>query len=266
VLRQGLGDSQMPRFTKLTDKQIAALVDYVIYLSMRGELERSLLFKGATDLDLEKERIFNPSPVESMTSEEKSANEDQLENANQLLTRIARRWLAADRFQAEIPRPSVPILGTESETNRNELVASVERGKALFLGEQGACAKCHGEKANGLGVQSPDYDDWTKEWTSKIGIKPTDETGVIPLMARGGLKPQPLKPRNITEGHFRGGREPEDLYRRIKYGIPYATMPEAAAVLTPDDIWHIVNYILSIANVPAESAGSPATKGQYVLP
>ena len=77
-------------------------------------------------------------------------------------------------------------------------------------------------------------------------------------MARGGLKPQPLKPRNIVAGHLRGGREPIDIYRRIRYGIPGATMPAAAMAasegapgLTQDDVWHLVNYVLSIAEVPS---------------
>ncbi len=57
VLRQGLADSPMPRFAHLNEQQIDALVDYVVYLAIRGEFERSVLLTGVNDLDLEKERI-----------------------------------------------------------------------------------------------------------------------------------------------------------------------------------------------------------------
>ena len=80
----------------------------------------------------------------------------------------------------------------------------------------------------------------------------------MPLMALGGMKPQPLKPRNIVEGKFRGGREPMDIYRRIRYGIVGSPMPAAAIIkssddkgITEEDIWHLVNYVLSIAEPEA---------------
>jgi hypothetical protein len=71
------------------------------------------------------------------------------------------------------------------------------------------------------------------------------------------MKPQPIKPRNIVEGHLRGGRDPIDIYRRLRYGIAGSPMPAANIVATRDepglveeDLWHLVNYVLSIAQVP----------------
>lgn len=257
VLRQGLADSPMPRFAHLSEQQIDALVDYVVYLAIRGEFERSVLLTGVNDLDLEKERIYNAEPQPQLTDEEKSAVESQLETASGLLGRIARKWTRAQEFDVEIERPSFPIVGTETEENKEQLVLSVEKGRQLFVGDVAACSKCHGLNADGKGIQAPDFDDWTKDWTTRIRLNPLDEKMIQPLMARGGLKPQPLKPRNLVEGHFRGGREPEDLYRRIKQGIPHAPMPAAAMAasegavgLTEDDVWHLVNYILSIAKKP----------------
>ena len=257
VLRQGLADSQMPRFANLNEKQIDALVDYVVYLAIRGEFERSVLLSGVNDLDLEKERIYNADPLSQLTDEQKGTVEEQLETASGLLGRIARKWTRSQEFEGEIERPAFPIFGTETEDNKAELVASIEKGKQLFIGDVATCAKCHGPNADGNGVQPPDFDDWTKDWTARIRLNPLAPQTLLPLMARGGLKPQPLKPRNLVEGHFRGGREPEDLYRRIKQGIPHAPMPAAAMAasegavgLTEDDVWHLVNYILSIAKKP----------------
>jgi mono/diheme cytochrome c family protein len=248
TLRVGLSGSQMPIFNKLSDQEIKALVDYVIFLSIRGEFERRLLQLAATEL--EGERLYNPGA-------EKSVVEDQLSNASDALTQIADRWVQSVDATEDFPRPDFPIFGSETEENKAELLASIEKGKTLFASETASCAKCHGVNADGKGNQLPDYDDWTKDWTSKVGLQPTDLQSLLPLMARGGLKPQPLRPRNIIEGHFRGGRTPEDLYRRIRYGIAGSPMPAAAVVqsreepgLMEDDLWHLVNYVLSIAKVP----------------
>ncbi len=48
----------MPLFDKLKDEQIDALVEYVVYLSIRGELERKMIQLGAVD-ELDPEQAFN---------------------------------------------------------------------------------------------------------------------------------------------------------------------------------------------------------------
>ena len=257
ILVQGLADSQMPKFTKLSEQQIESLVDYVIYLSIRGELERKLLYLAAYDLDLESARIYNASWKASSDEKEKSTYQEQVDAATEILTEIADAWKDAPDRVEEFAKPSFPIFGLETDENKSQLTDSIEKGQKLFVGDTAACAKCHGQAGKGDGPQAADYDDWTKDWTSKIGIQPTDAEKLLPLMARGGLKPQPLKPRNIVAGHLRGGRDPIDIYRRIRYGISGATMPAAAMAasegapgLTPDDVWHLVNYVLSIAEVP----------------
>jgi mono/diheme cytochrome c family protein len=248
TLRNGLSGSQMPVFNKLSDGEIQALVDYVVFLSLRGEFERRLIQLSATEW--EGERLYDPNA-------EKSVRDGQLSNATDTLTEIADRWVQSADAVEDFPRPSFPLVGTQTDENKEELLSSIEKGKALFVSEIASCSKCHGVNADGKGNQLPDYDDWTKDWTSKIGIQPTDSQSLLPLMARGGMKPLPLKPRSIVEGHFRGGRTPEDLYRRIRYGIAGSPMPAAAVVesreepgLVDDDLWHLVNYLLSIAKVP----------------
>lgn len=260
TLRVGLSGSQMPLFNKLSDEEIKALVDYVIFLSIRGEFERRLIQLSATELD--GQRIYDRTA-------EKSVLDDQVSTASDALTQIADRWVQSVDAVEEFPRPDFPIFGSETDENKAQLVASIEKGKSLFASEVASCAKCHGVNADGKGNQLPDYDDWTKDWTSKIGLQPTDLDALLPLMARGGLKPQPLKPRNIVEGHFRGGRTPEDLYRRIRYGIAGSPMPAAAVVqsreepgLLDEDLWHIVNYVLSIAQVPPPAMETKVVSSQ----
>ncbi len=263
-LKQGLTGTQMPLFNKLRDSQIDALVDYVIFLSIRGEFERRLMQSGLNDLDLDKERIYTRTLAETQSK----LHETEIEFATNVLTSIADAWIKAPDTVEEFELPDFPIVGHSTDGNPEALAQSIARGKELFVSQISACAKCHGPTGLGEGTQLPDYDDWTKDWTSKIGFDPTKVDDLLPLLARGGMKPQPLKPRNLVEGKFRGGREPMDLYRRIRYGIAGAPMPAAAlssnateAGLSSDDLWHIVNYILSIANPPEAlpDPGLPST-------
>ncbi len=253
ALRKGMSGSQMPLFNKLPDEKIDAIVDYVVFLSIRGEFERKLLFAAAYDLDLEKDRIYNVALKNIPEAEPKKVLQSELETATEILTGIVDAWVEAIDGVEEFEKPEFPMFGSETADNRAELLESVAKGRKLFLSEEAACAKCHGESARGDGKQLPDYDDWTKDWTSKIDLDPKRLDDLLPLMARGGMKPQPLVPRNIVEGKFRGGREPLDLYRRIRYGIVGAPMPAAAIIKSRDDkgireedIWHLVNYVLSI--------------------
>lgn len=266
-LRRGLAGSQMPLFDKLPDDKINALVDYVIFLSIRGEFERKLLYNAAYELDLATDRIFAAS-LKSMPDESsKKTLESQVESATEILTEIADLWIATPDSLEEFELPDFPLFGSENDENREQLTASIEKGKALFASEISACAKCHGANAMGEGTQQPDYDDWTKDWTSKIGINPTNDQELMPFMARGGMKPQALKPRNIVEGKLRGGREPIEIYRRIRYGIVGSPMPAATVVTSPEetglqeaDVWHLVNYVLSIAKPADDPFPAPTIK------
>jgi mono/diheme cytochrome c family protein len=230
ILRKGLSGTQMPIFDKLSDAEINALVDYVVFLSIRGEFERTMLQDAAM---------------------ENGGDEEEL------LTAIADRWVEANDAVEEFAPPAFPLVGSETPDTANQLAESIQKGKELFAGPVAACSQCHGEGGNGVGTKLPDYDDWTKEWTAKISLNPDNLDEIAPLMALGGMKPQHLKPRSIVEGHLRGGREPIDIYRRIRYGIAGTPMPAASLAasreetgLQPEDLWHLVNYVLSIAQVP----------------
>ena len=60
------------------------------------------------------------------------------------------------------------------------------------------------------------------------------------------LTPRTIPPRNLRHGIYRGGRRPLDLYYRIHAGINGAPMPAAKGTISPEDIWHIVNYVRSL--------------------
>ncbi len=265
VIRHGLTGTQMRAFNNLSAEQIDALVEYVVFLSIRGELERKLIQIGAQELDpdesfnpdvTKRERLYEAALKESTDEKAKKVFKSQVDQANDTLTEIADAWIAAeDRVRKPALPKDFPVAGVtpEAELDKAALVASIEKGRELFKSASGGCAKCHGESAKGDGQQLPDYDEWTKEWTKNINIDYNDYDELRPFFALGGLKPQPLLPRNLVEGKLRGGRDPYAVHHRIMQGIDGAPMPAAAIItspgevgLLPDDVWHIVNYVLSL--------------------
>ncbi|MDZ4848267.1 MAG: cytochrome c [Pirellulaceae bacterium] len=258
-LREGLAGSQMPLFNKLSDTKIDALVEYVVYLSIRGEFERKLVTMGVFDLDPDfafnddpkkRERVYDVSYRDSSDEAKKRAFKDQVESATDILTDIADGWVAP-KLQTIAPPNGIPVPGLtdEKDIDQTALAASIAKGRELFVNQVSACSKCHGESAKGDVQQLQSYDDWTNEWIKDI--KDIDE--LLPFLARGGLKPQPLSPRNLNDGKLRGGRDPKAVYHRIHQGIAGTPMPGAAiaasatdAGLQPDDLWHLVNFVLSL--------------------
>lgn len=246
----------MPLFDKLSPEQRGALAEYVVYLSIRGELERELLKRAAFEMELDEvdgkpaERVYNPSGTD------KKLVEEQLEAATEKLTAIAEAWNGAkDQVQEFEPSADVQVEGITNPLDPQKLAESIARGKELFVGPVAACSKCHGDSGKGDGKQVPDYDDWTKDFANQQwGVPPTDADAIRPLMAIGAMKPQPILPRNLAEGKFRGGFDPHDVFRRIRYGVAGSPMPAAALSksadepgLTDNDIWHLVNFVRSLS-------------------
>jgi mono/diheme cytochrome c family protein len=234
---------------------------------MRGELERKLLEWAAQEFSFDGDK---PDRWVVQEGEQKKVNPEQQEQIDAFLEEIATSWIEAGDEVVEIEKPSdFPILDkTPSSwnevTGNSELLASVTKGKELFLGQAAVCSSCHGPGGLGDG-RTTDYDDWTKEWTARINVDPNDQDAVIPFLLRGALPPKTIKPRNLREGIYRGGKTADDLYRRIRHGIPYAPMPAIATVSSPEeaglmdkDLWHIVNYVMAMPVEPKPWPVAPA--------
>lgn len=69
-------------------------------------------------------------------------------------------------------------------------------------------------------------------------------------------------PRDFTAEIFKGGAEPEHLYRRIYLGIPGTPMKAFGKEATPDEIADLVYYVKlkKFMDVPPQPAGTPTTK------
>ena len=215
----------MPSFALLSETQIDALVEYVKYLSIRGETEIGLI-RAIFELDEEAEGKL-PETREFLVGER--------------LAEVVEKWKAADTALIDVPEMPADI----------DLVESIAKGRELFYGDKANCVKCHGPTALGDG-QANDYDDWNKyvvEWTSKEVNGDADKQWVNRahrVLDGDTLEPRTIQPRNLRRGIYRGGRRPLDLYYRIHAGINGAPMPGAKGTVPPEDIWHIVNYVQSL--------------------
>jgi mono/diheme cytochrome c family protein len=210
----------MPSHAKLSEPEIEALIEYVEYLSIRGQAEEYLI--AAT---IDKSSLPAASPRDVL---------------KECVLPAAQAWEAADRAKV-MPPPAPPAATPE------QFLASVAKGRDIYLAKDAQCVRCHGPQGAGDGEEKELYDDWNKR---KQGTTP-EETRA--LAGRFTLPIQRLRPRNFRDGVFHGGSAPQDLYLRIFAGIKGTPMPPAgpapgnAAPLTPEQIWHVVDYVRSLS-------------------
>ncbi len=235
ILDEGIPDTAMPSFRLLPENEREALVHYVRYLAIRGEVERLLIFEYVDTVD-EGSLLFDPAA-------EGDSKAEQLDLVRGVTSEIAEKWLTApDDVVPVPPRPDRPLAET------------IPRGRDLFFGAVANCVKCHGPTAIGDGV-TDDFDEWSKELVDKQN--PTaHEEWLRRYVANGALEPRPMKPRNLRTNAYRGGRRPIDLYWRIHNGIAGTPMPAAsmkqadappeAKGLTADDVWCLIDYVRSL--------------------
>jgi mono/diheme cytochrome c family protein len=141
------------------------------------------------------------------------------------------------------------------------LAASVAAGRVLFQDAQRAkCGDCHGPTGMGDGGQVI-YDNWNdpkKEFKTESGLIDPNE-----IAEYWTLPIQRLRPRNLRQGTYRGGRRPLDIYRRIHVGIKGTPMPNLGpsetnrGALSPDEIWALVDFVRSL---PYEESSQPYPK------
>ncbi len=116
VIRRGAKGTSMPAFPFLPDEDLDAVVDYVILLSTRGELEQAVARIAEFDYEEDEE-------IESVEFAEE-------------LARIQQTWANAE-FQEVLPVTAQPKYSDES----------ILAGRKAFLSR--GCSKCHGENAEG---------------------------------------------------------------------------------------------------------------------
>jgi mono/diheme cytochrome c family protein len=190
TLVRGAAGTAMPSFQAYPEDVLNALVDYVIYLSARGQVERELAFVVA------------------------EYNELSDQDVQSAVARVAEEWAVAPNSVVE-PESEKPPFTWES----------VRRGREYYLSStKGNCAACHGDRGLGDGPSAV-----------------VDPATGQPMRDTWGFE---IRPTDLTQGFFRGGRRPLDLYRRIHSGVKGTPMPGQAANLKPEEIWDVVHFVL----------------------
>ncbi len=213
TLRDGIPGTAMPSFKLNSTAEVEALAEYAKYLSIRGEVQLQLMtaFQAAG------------GAVDEKTLEEE---------LNVVLELVGKSWGDAPEYVV-IPAQRPPF------RSEQEKLDSIARGKAIFLNAGKAnCLGCHGPTGLGDGGQV-DYDVWTKMQREQVARFP-GLANYWPLPVR------PAEARNLHLGIYRGGRRPVDLYRRIYAGIKGTPMPAQGQTLKSDEIWSVVDYVMSL--------------------
>ena len=256
IIAEGISDTAMPAFKLLSDVELDALVNYVKYLSIRGQVERTLMdeLSNLDDITDENARLINVGAKNTEQSQEQF--DSKIANITAIVTDVASR--GADASEKIIPVPARPWKEGEANVSRSwgdaEDASPIEYGRSLFYGNVLKCTQCHGLTALGDG-ELGNYDKWTDDWSKDIGIKIADRRDVVDeFVAAGALPPRTIQPRNLRQGFYRGGHRPMDLYLRIKNGITGTPMPAVVATVEDEQIWAVVEYVRSL---PYETISRP---------
>ena len=248
ILEQGIPGTYMPSFVLLGEEKLFLLVDYVRWLSIRGSMEIRLADQLAGPLSATESYVKQTIAADD-TKKLKRADvmadilksiKDELPGAvEEIAGDLAEAWTTAEQPESVV----LPKVKRKLPTKD-----SIENGKKLFLskvaGKKTECLECHGELGRGDGGNNDKF--WEvpgsnpKRFYEEIGLH--DDWG------------HAQRPRDLTRGIYRGGRRPIDLFRRVHEGIPGTQMAGFANVLSHDEIWDVVNFVLSIPFDGEESA------------
>jgi mono/diheme cytochrome c family protein len=124
TVRQGIRGTSMPNFSLLPEHDLQAVVDYVLMLTRRGELEQQLV---------------------GLAESEEAVDEEVVES--DLVPAVLAQWTEAEAAEV-LPATPQPRFTQEH----------VERGKKAFLTK--GCAKCHGEDGRGQTESNTGADFW----------------------------------------------------------------------------------------------------------
>jgi mono/diheme cytochrome c family protein len=240
TVRYGIPGTYMPSFLLFKDDELGAIVEYIRWLSMRGEFEQKV------DIEFEAEQYTTDAIAQRRKGGEDQAKIDSA--LNTFITNDLPR-ISSDKSDDLVTawntaeQPDALIVPKKSRTPDSP--ESRERGRKLFVSDVAKCAQCHGPAGRGDGPQTEDYQ------LIPGSTKKFKEPGLFDAWDH------PIKPRDLTSGIYRGGRRPLDIYRRIYSGIKGTPMPPFGSALKDEEIWDLVNYAMSLPYQKGSASPEP---------
>ena len=218
-------------------RRIGVAGAYVKYLSIRGEIERALIFDSIDLLDDEYDRLVDLS----LRDKDPEEFAEQMAPITAQVRGVVQRWLDAPGQVTPVPSPRADWDSADCHSPR----ARVVRGQGRQLRQVSRLdgpRRRRERRLRRLGARNRGSAESRRE---------SSRTWLSAPCTRG-----PARPRNLEYGVYRGGSRPEDLYRRILNGISGTPMPAIPLRpddakpddqrLTADDVWHLVAYVLSL--------------------
>lgn len=261
VIKYGIPGTYMPSFLLLGEPETRAVVEYVRWLAMRGEYEKrlgdELVDYSQTTLrdDYAKakssyeaalaagEKSTPPTSLAAMAAAagkelQTYLEEDFADTKDGTADFIAESWERA-QDPASVIVPTAPRVA--------DTPASRENGRLLYLSDKTKCYTCHGTTGRGNGGAIHDF------WPKPGSTEKYDERGLHDVWGHV------IQPRNLRLGQYRGGRRPVDVFRRIYAGIKGTPMPAfGGTVLKDEEIWDIVNFVMSLPFEGDQPSSGPA--------
>ncbi|MEM9826666.1 MAG: c-type cytochrome [Planctomycetota bacterium] len=243
LLEHGVPGTAMPRFAGIDVADREALIDHLIYLSIRGEVERKLIESAIREIgygDGEDVADADRLSVRPDTPGGQASIE--------ILQRVVQSWVDADSRVVKLPSLVSETIATPE---------TIALGRRVFNGQIAGCAGCHGVDGRG-GMPTLDYDDAVKEYTTRAGIDPRDRVAFSQVKSLGALPARPSQPRVLTGGVFRGGVfrggvDDQSLYCRITQGIagtPMAAVAvgegESRTALSVEEVTGLIHFLQSM--------------------
>jgi mono/diheme cytochrome c family protein len=252
VLVNGIPGTAMPSFSLLSEAEVDALVEYVKYLSYRGQMETALTNFAFNDLGEEEVEGEDGETTTRLIPLNPAEDPEQATIVKELLTEIVDEWAAANE---QIIVPTEEEIPADDRTPE-QIAESVAKGRELFFGVRANCVKCHGPTGLGDGQQD-DFDNWNKAnklFLDSVAADPEHEMARDRAKIAATLFPvRNAIPRNLRFGVYRGGNRRIDIFWKIYAGIPGTPMPGsgpaspgAQGTLTEPEMWQIVDYVLSL--------------------
>jgi mono/diheme cytochrome c family protein len=223
TVKRGIRGTSMPAFSLLSRSDLESVVDYVISLARRGELESKLADQAEFDEKVDEQAL------------------------PEVIADIVGKWDAANS-QVIYPATPMPIFKQ----------ANIDAGKQAFLSNELGCFKCHGPDGRGMLASNVGTDAWgnpTKaaDLTSGMlrgGTEPLD----IYRHIDAGINGTPMPSFRDVE---KLKAEPQTIWNLISYVLDVADIRRRG--VTPDSGYLENGMLKPLPGVkPAAAAAPPA--------